>query len=213
MLQLITDAVTPTDVYIQAAQAMVGGCRWVQIRMKDAPDAGVLEAARLIAPHMHALGGTLLADDRVELVAANRDLFDGVHVGKSDMPPAEARRMLGPDAIIGATVNTLADILALAPWRDVSYLGMGPYRFTVTKRALAPVLGVEGYGTALAEARRHGFDLPVVAIGGIQPEDVALLATTGICGVAVAGAITHAGDPEAATARFVEAIDRYIIRN
>lgn len=209
MLQLITDATTPEGVFEQAASALVGGCRWIQIRMKGAPDDVITEAARLISPHVKALGATLLLDDNVGLVAANPQLFDGVHVGRNDMPPAEAHRILGPGAIIGATVNSLADILALSPWDDVNYLGMGPYRFTTTKANLAPTLGVSGYGVTLAEARRHGFALPVVAIGGITPADLPLLAPTGVAGVAVSGAVNHAPDPVEAMRTFVAGVRQY----
>ena len=127
---------------------------------------------------------------------------DGVHLGKTDMAPTEARRLLGPDFIIGGTANTFADIEQLTA-AGVNYIGLGPFRFTTTKQNLSPILGLAGYQALLAQVRAAGLAVPIVGIGGIVLADVPALLATGLHGVAVSGAITHAADPVAAATSFV----------
>lgn len=203
-LQFITDGIDADETTRQALAAIEGGCRWVQIRMKDADDAEVLDAARHIIPFARKHGATVVLDDRVHLVAESG--ADGVHIGKEDMPPAEARRILGTDKIIGVTVNSLEDILSVDK-RLIDYMGMGPFRFTTTKKKLAATLGIDGYQRILSDARNRGFDTPVVAIGGITLGDVPELMTTGINGIAVSGAISRAENPTEATRHFMELLN------
>ncbi len=117
----------------------------MQLRMKDAPDRAVAEVAEMLLVPVHACGGVLIVDDRVEVAA--RVGADGVHLGRDDISPAEARAIMG-DAIIGATANT-ADHIMEAVAAGVDYIGLGPFRYTATKKRLAPVLGAEGYRTVL----------------------------------------------------------------
>lgn len=202
-LQYITTGATPAEIAREVASFLCGGGRWVQLRMKDASDRAVMEAAEMLLTPIHACGGVLLIDDRVEVAA--RVGADGVHLGRDDMPPAEARTVMG-DAIIGATANT-ADHIKAAVEAGVDYIGLGPFRYTATKKRLAPVLGAEGYREVLSSC---GVGIPpVVAIGGITPDDMETLAATGVWGVAVAGAIAHSADPVAATGRFVELTQKY----
>lgn len=203
-LQFITDGMDADETTRQALAAIEGGCRWVQIRMKDADDAEVLDAARRIIPFARKHGATVVLDDRVHLVAESG--ADGVHIGKEDMPPAEARRILGTDKIIGATVNSLEDILSVDR-RLIDYMGMGPFRFTTTKKKLAATLGIDGYRRILSDARNRGTDTPVVAIGGITLGDVPELMTTGINGIAISGAISRAENPTEATRHFMELLN------
>ena len=137
-----------------------------------------------------------MIDDHVELVA-ELDV-DGVHLGKNDMPPAEARRLLGEKYIIGATANTIEDIRALAV-QDVDYIGLGPYRFTETKRNLSPVLGIEGYRRIMEACRAEGIEHPVVAIGGITIDDLQPLMDAGVSGIALSGTILNAPSPRETT--------------
>lgn len=202
MLQFITDSPTPEGTARQALQALEGGCRWIQIRMKDATDEGIVRAAEMILPLSREYGATLIIDDRVEIV--QRTGADGVHLGKGDMHPTEARRILGKDKILGATVNTLADIKSL-PLEDIDYLGAGPFRFTVTKKRLSPILGLEGYRELMTELRKFS-DIPVVAIGGITLEDIPSLLDCGVTGIAVSGAISKAENPVQATERLLRKV-------
>ncbi|MDE5749702.1 MAG: thiamine phosphate synthase, partial [Duncaniella sp.] len=210
-LQLITSGESPEEVIRGAREAVEGGCRWVQIRMKDATESEVARVVHELAPLRQSHGIILLVDDHVGL-AARTECIDGVHVGKRDMPVAEARRLLGPSKILGATANTTADLIAAA--RDgADYIGLGPYRFTTTKKNLSPVLGLDGYRRILYECRADGVGLPVTAIGGILPEDVTPILATGVSGIAVSGAILHAPDPRRATEEFVTKINQSHIYN
>ncbi len=199
-LQYITQGSSADRCIAGACAALAGGCRWVQLRMKEASADEIVAVGRRLAALCHRAGATFLLDDHVELVATTG--ADGVHVGRNDMPVAEARRTLGPGYIVGATANTFDDIATAAAAR-ADYIGLGPFRFTTTKKNLSPVLGLAGYGRIMAECRRAGIDLPVVAIGGIETTDVEPLCGTGVHGVAVSGAIAGATDPVAATADFI----------
>lgn len=198
-LQFITHPVSDGGVCAGASAALAGGCRWVQLRHKDAtPEELAAEACR-IAEMCDKSGAVFIIDDHVGLVAPSG--AHGVHLGKNDMPVAEARAILGPSKIIGATANTFADIEAAA--RDgADYIGLGPFRFTTTKKNLSPMLGLEGYRAILGQCREAGISLPVVAIGGITDADIPAIMAAGACGIAVSSSILSAADPVAATARF-----------
>lgn len=178
-----------------------GGCRWVQLRMKDADYDQLRASAEEIIPLCKEYDAILVIDDNVKLVEELR--VHGVHLGKEDMPPREARELLGPHAIIGVTANTADDILAMRGI-DVDYVGLGPFRFTSTKKRLSPTLGVEGYRSVMESVRAAGCELPVVAIGGITIEDIPAIMAAGVQGVAMSGAIINADDPAEYTARVLE---------
>ena len=202
MLQLITDSPTAEGTAGQALAALRGGCRWVQVRMKYASDEEVEKAIDLILPHCRETGATLIIDDRVEL--AKRTGADGVHLGKNDMHPLDARAILGPDKIIGATVNTIEDIDNL-DLEAIDYLGIGPFRFTTTKKRLAPTLGLDGYREIMTQLRKRS-GIPAVAIGGITLADIPQIMATGVSGIAISGAINRAADPSTATRQIMKSI-------
>jgi thiamine-phosphate pyrophosphorylase len=133
----------------------------------------------------------LIINDNVEL--AKTIGSDGVHLGKSDMNPADARKILGENVIIGGTANTFEDIERLAK-QNVNYIGLGPFRFTSTKKNLSPVLGLEGYENILKQCRANGIRIPVIAIGGITVADVNTLTSIGLYGIAVSSAINLSTD-------------------
>ena len=177
-----------------AKMALEGGCKWIQLRMKDATDDEVRSVAAEIQPLCKQNEAIFLLDDRVELA---RELHaDGVHLGKNDMPVDEARRVLGEEFIIGGTANTFEDIERLAS-QGADYIGCGPFRFTTTKKNLAPVLGLEGYRDIIEKMRRAGIDIPVVAIGGITAADIDDILATGVKGIAVSGSVLTAENPVA----------------
>ena len=177
-----------------AKMALEGGCKWIQLRMKDATDDEVRSVAAEIQPLCKQNEAIFLLDDRVELA---RELHaDGVHLGKNDMPVDEARRVLGEEFIIGGTANTFEDIERLAS-QGADYIGCGPFRFTTTKKNLAPVLGIEGYRDIIENMRRAGIAIPVVAIGGITASDIDDILATGVKGIAVSGSVLTAENPVA----------------
>ena len=179
--------------YLQGAlMALQGGCRWIQLRMKQATDDEVAQVADRLMPLCREAGAVFLLDDRVELA---RSLgADGVHLGKNDMPVSEARQLLGAECIIGGTANTFEDIQELHR-QGADYIGCGPYRFTQTKEKLAPTLGMEGYRDLLARMRTEGISLPLVGIGGITCEDIPTLMDLGMDGIALSGSVLNAPQP------------------
>lgn len=200
-IQFITHE-TETVGYVEGARmALEGGCRWIQLRMKDASDDEVREAAAEIKPMCKAHDAIFLLDDRVEL--AKELKADGVHLGKNDMPVDEARRVLGEEFIIGGTANTFEDIERLAR-QGADYIGCGPFRFTTTKKNLAPVIGIEGYRDIIEKMEAAGIDLPVVAIGGITADDIDDILATGVRGIAVSGTVLRAENPVAMMKQIIQ---------
>lgn len=204
MLQYISHF-TPQISYAEGIRmALEGGCRWIQLRMKDAPAEEIIACAEEVLPLCRRHGAKFLLDDHVELV---RQLgADGVHLGKNDMPVDEARKILGPDIIIGGTANTIDDIIRLHK-QGADYIGCGPFGFTTTKKNLSPILGLDGYKSIVLKMKELGIDLPIVAIGGITVEDIPAVMETGVSGIALSGAILGAPDPVEMTARIIETID------
>ena len=191
--------------YLDSIQlALEGGCRWIQLRMKDAADDEVrpiaVEAQKLCR-HYNA---KFIIDDRVALV---RELgADGVHLGKNDMPIREARQILGPDYIIGGTANTFEDAKAHYE-ASADYIGCGPFRFTTTKQKLAPVLGLDGYRHIIQQMRAANINIPIVAIGGITKDDIPAILQTGITGIALSGTVLRADDPIAEMKHIINIIN------
>lgn len=192
MLQFITHPSEHYSIAEEAQMAIEGGCRWIQLRIKDASDDEVRQVAMEIIRMCRETETFLIIDDRVELV--NELKVSGVHLGKNDMDPLEAREILGPHAIIGITANTAKDIIRYKG-KDVDYVGLGPFRHTTTKKNLSPVLGIEGYASVVSQVRQAGVELPIVAIGGITIDDIDAIMATGVNGIAVSGAIINAPDP------------------
>lgn len=192
--------------YIEGIRmALEGGCRWVQLRMKEADEAAFLSTAQEAVALCRSYHARLILDDRVEMV--KRVGADGVHLGRKDMPADEARTLLGPDLIIGGTANTIDDVRRLHR-QGVDYIGCGPYRFTTTKQRLAPVLGLEGYRAIVEAMRRENILLPVVAIGGITRADLLPVLQTGVSGVAISGGILDAEQPDEETKAILRILEQ-----
>lgn len=205
MLMFITH---PSDRYSIAEEVQMvleGGCKWIQLRLKDASDEEFRQTALEIIPMCRENEAFLVFDDRVEL--AMEMGVHGVHLGKNDMDPLQARETMGAEAIIGVTANTAADITRMRGW-DVDYVGLGPFRFTTTKQKLSPVLGTEGYTEIVTAVRDAGIMLPIVAIGGITIADIPSLMATGVNGVAMSGAIINAPDPVAYTREVLASLEQ-----
>lgn len=205
-LQFISHYTEEVSYLEGCRMALEGGCRWIQLRVKGAPDEEVFPLAIQVQRLCKEHDAVFLIDDRVALVKEIG--ADGVHLGKNDMPVSEARQLLGEEYIIGGTANTMDDICALIG-QGVDYIGCGPFRFTTTKEKLSPLLGAEGYRKLLEAMEEQQLTTPLVAIGGITLEDLPLLRSVGVKGVAASGAILHAPDPVAATRQWVDII-KYI---
>ena len=180
--------------YVDSARiALEGGCRWIQLRMKDANDTLMEETALIIQKMCKDCGATFIIDDNVSLT--KKINADGVHLGKNDMPIAEARKILGDKFIIGGTINSFDDILQHLQGATPDYFGCGPFRFTSTKKNLAPILGYEGYKNILTKMRENNINIPLIAIGGICKDDISKLLDCGINGIALSSSILNAENP------------------
>ncbi len=201
MIQFITHSNNRYGYVDGARLALEGGCRWVQLRMKEATEAEFMAAAAEIGRLCKEHGATFVLDDHVEWV--EKTGADGVHLGKNDMPIDEARKILGSDKIIGGTANTFEDVERLYR-QGADYIGCGPFRFTTTKKNLSPVLGLEGYQHIVDQMKSHGINLPIVAIGGILESDIKSILATGVSGIAVSGGILNAENPAEEMQRFLK---------
>ena len=203
MIQFITHSNNRYGYVDGARLALEGGCRWVQLRMKEATEAEFMAAAAEIGRLCKEHGATFVLDDHVEWVENTG--ADGVHLGKNDMPIDEARKILGSDKIIGGTANTFEDVERLYR-QGADYIGCGPFRFTTTKKNLSPVLGLEGYQHIVDQMKSHGINLPIVAIGGILESDIKSILATGVSGIAVSGGILNAENPAEEMQRFLKLV-------
>lgn len=199
-LQFITHQTELYSYFESARMALEGGCKWIQLRMKEAPLEEVEAVALQLKPICKEHEAILIIDDHVELVKKLE--VDGVHLGKNDMPISQARQILGEAFIIGGTANTFEDVVQYYR-AGADYLGIGPYRFTTTKKNLSPVLGLEGYATILSQMKEAHIELPVVAIGGITYEDIPDILRTGVNGIALSGTILRAENPVEETRRIL----------
>jgi thiamine-phosphate pyrophosphorylase len=180
--------------------ALAGGCRRIQLRMKDASPDEVEKTGLLVKTLCEKYGAELYIDDHVE--ACKNIRATGVHLGKTDMPPREARQLLGDGFIIGGTANTFEDIQRLHS-EGVDYIGLGPFRFTTTKKNLSPIIGLSGYRQIMERCKEHRINLPVFAIGGITTEDIPDILGTGISGIALSSTILQAHNPIEETKRII----------
>lgn len=205
-LQFITHY-TERYTYLDSAQmALEGGCRWIQLRMKECPLDEIEKTAIKIKEMCQAHNAVFIIDDHVEL--AKSIGADGVHLGQNDMPVAEARDILGQECIIGGTANTFEQIAALAQ-AGADYIGCGPYRYTSTKKNLSPILGLNGYREIVAKMQKRMIQLPIVAIGGITKDDIPPLMQTCLTGIALSGSILRAENPTEEMKIIINQINRY----
>ena len=174
--------------------AVQGGVTIVQLREKTAPTRAFLEEARALKALLAQHGIPLIINDRADIALAVG--ADGVHVGQTDMPVDVLRGLLGPDAIIGLSTTNLTQI-SRADAQLPDYLGLGPLYLQQTKGNASTPLGVEGFRTLRAATGK-----PVVAIGGLKPDNSAPVLTAGATGLAVVSAIMSAPDPRSAAEDF-----------
>ena len=189
--------------------ALAGGAACVQVREKKLPDRRLLDRARTVVEAAHQAGALVIINDRPDVAALAG--ADGVHVGQDDLPPGAARRVVGPERIVGQSTHSLEQALAAAE-AGADYVGCGPMFQSQTKpqpRVPGPALCAEvARGVGLPRSREHLSlrGLPVMAVGGITPEHAGEVLAAGAAWLAVSGAVCGAEDPEAETRRLVEAL-------
>ncbi len=192
MLQFISHFTEHYSYIDSIRMALDGGCRWIQLRMKDATTRQLYDTALDVLPLCHTLGARLIINDRLDVALAVK--ADGVHLGQNDLPVAKAREIAGNNFIIGGTANTFNQVKEHAE-AGADYVGVGPFRFTTTKQGLAPILGLDGYRHIVSRIKEDKIKIPIIAIGGITLNDIPALIKTGISGIALSGSILHSSDP------------------
>ncbi len=170
--------------------AVIGGVTMVQLREKTASTRAFMEKAEAVQDAIRGKGIPLIINDRVDVALAVD--ADGVHLGSDDMPYEKARSILGREAIIGVSVETLEEAEEMSG-SGVDYFGVSPIFATGTKPDHAPPLGLEG----LRKIRKHVSE-PLIAIGGVDVDNAADVIAAGADGIAVVTAITLANDPKTA---------------
>lgn len=206
-LYLVTDSelAGERDIVDIVAAAVKGGVTMVQLREKQASTREFVEKGIRLKALLEPLGIPLIINDRLDVALACD--ADGVHIGQSDMPYSVARRMLGPDRIIGLSVEN-QDELKAANGLDVDYLGISPVFKTPTKTDTAPAFGLDGFELAV-KASVH----PCVGIGGLNSSNVTELFARGAAGVAVVSAIISAPDVRKAAEELNELIWKQVNSN
>src|SRR4051794_7122255 len=200
-LYLLADAgLAPADELARiVAQAIRGGVTAVQLRAKIATTLELLELARTLIGVCREANVPLIVNDRVDVaLAAEADGAHVGHIGEEDLSPHDARRLLGPQAIVGVSVGTPQEA-HMATSQGASYVSAGPMFATATKSNAGPAAG-----EALLRSVRAATRVPLVVIGGITPLRSAGLFAAGADGVCVGAAILRAADPEAAARAFFE---------
>jgi len=199
--QFVSQGNTPAAHLFYIQLALEGGCRWIQLRLKNQTREQILEAGRITRQLCDSYQATFILNDHLHLALEVGS--DGVHLGLKDLSIQVARQTLGDAAIIGGTANTATDV-RMRVAQGVDYIGLGPYRYTTTKLGLSPVLGLMGYrkilqdigvNSPVAASNNNCLDFPpIYAIGGILEHDVPAIFKTGVNGVAVSGYLSRQVD-------------------
>lgn len=198
-LHVLTDLDAPAHPLDVVNDALDAGAPVIQVRAKGLDDRALLALAEAIVARCHRVGATCLIDDRVDIVLACG--ADGVHIGDRDLPVAVARRLLGPEAIIGATARDPESGRARVE-AGADYLGVGPTYATATKEGLPDPIGPAGVAAVAAAVA-----VPVIAIAGIALDRVPEVMAAGVHGIAVVGAVSRADEPGRATVDLLAAIE------
>ncbi|QZE15645.1 thiamine phosphate synthase [Halosquirtibacter laminarini] len=200
-LQFITHGKTADEILEQVASVLHGGGRWIQFRMKEIDNDSFISIAKEIKKMTDKYDATFIINDHVSV--AKEIGASGVHIGMNDTSPAKAREILGDSFIIGGTANTLTTIKEIE--QHVDYIGLGPYRYTSTKKNLSAILGLDGYKRIYDEW--SGWQqTPIVAIGGIEYNDLSPLLSSSIQGIAVSSSIIKSKTITKETLKWIQKI-------
>ncbi len=202
-LYLVTDRAMAGKRSLEAvvAEAVAGGVTAVQLREKDLPARDFVGCAMALKKRLAPLGVPLIINDRVDVALAAG--ADGVHLGQGDMAYEHARKILGPDAVIGLSVETIEQAEA-ANRLDADYIGLSPVFSTPTKTDVTTSLGLDGV-RRIQEITSH----KTVAIGGINSDTIKDVLEAGADGIAVVSAVMAAESPRDAARELAEIIRKY----
>lgn len=184
----ISQGKSPEEHIANIQTVCEAGIELVQLRMKEISEQDFLNTAKQAKEICQAHGSKLIINDNIEVAKAVAAY--GIHLGKEDRSPLKAREVLGNQVIIGGTANTLEDCQKLIKHK-VDYIGLGPFRFTETKKKLSPILGIEGYQNIIKTLRNQGHSIPIYAIGGIALADFDEIFEAGVYGIAVSSLFSN----------------------
>jgi len=193
------------DLAALGREVVAGGATLVQLRDKHGSTRRMIEETRAIKAALASSGVPLLVNDRVDVALAGG--ADGVHVGQDDMPVAEARRLLGPSAVIGLSIKTLAEA-EVAPLEALDYVCVGGVFVTTSKDNVKAPIGIAGLKKLLALFRARAPKFPVCAIAGIDETNAGEVVSAGADGVAIISALSLAPDPAGAARRLRGIVDQ-----
>jgi len=196
-LQYISQGDTVESQLVNIHDALDAGCKWVQLRFKNATKEDWYSVAREVQIACQKNDAIFIVNDYVE--RAKELNADGVHVGLDDMSISDIRIVLGQDKIVGGTANTYENVIQRIE-EGCDYIGLGPLRKTTTKKKLSPILGFDGYKEIYSQLEKN--ITPIVAIGSVTDADIEELMQIGLFGVAVSGQITEAKDKTELVKRF-----------
>jgi thiamine-phosphate pyrophosphorylase len=197
-LHVVTDARAGRDPLAVVAGALAGGAPVVQVRAKGGTDRELYDFALRVAGLCAAAGALCVVNDRPDVALAVG--AGGTHLGAGDLPVDAARRVIGPDHVVGGTAREPVSARELVA-QGASYLGVGPAFATTTKNGLPGPLGAAGIAAVAAAV-----DVPVIAIGGVTAARVPELLAAGVHGVAVVAAVSDAADPARAVRELIAAL-------
>jgi len=197
------------DLVALARSVAAGGATMVQLRDKRGETRAMIEAARAIKRALTPLAVPFIVNDRVDVALAAE--ADGVHVGPEDIAVADARALLGADAIIGLSVKTV-DAAEAAPVALIDYAGVGGVYATLSKEQKSAPIGTEGFARVAAALRARAPALPICGIAGIDAGNAAAVIGAGADGVAVISALSLVPDPAAAARGVREVVDAMLAK-
>ena len=166
----------------------LAGVRCIQLRIKNKPKKEILPIAKEAREICTSFGAQLIINDFPEIAAAVG--ADGLHLGKEDISICEARKIVGDACMIGGSANAIEDLISISE-SGANYIGLGPLRYTATKKNLSSTLGFGGIRMIMQQFQTKKYNIPVIAIGGIVATDIPELMNIGFHGAAVSGALFH----------------------
>ena len=187
-LYYISQGKNPEEHLKNIQKVCEASCKLVQLRVKKSTEETDTSIAKEAKKICESFGAKLIINDNVKITKDVK--ADGVHLGKNDMSIRAAKKILSNEFIIGGTANTLEDCVSLIK-QGVDYIGLGPFRFTRTKKKLSPTLGINAYKKIISTIKNKGYQLPIYGVGGIITTDFKDLYKSGIFGIAVSGLISN----------------------
>lgn len=206
-LLYISQGKDPSEHIVNIRRMLDGGCKWVQLRIKNITAEELLPYADKAKIYCEEYQADFSINDYPE-VARDVEAW-GLHLGLQDIAVDEARTITGGNIKIGGTVNTIEDVRQRIK-EGVDYLGLGPLRFTKTKQNLSPVLGFEGVNELMEFININDYKLPVIVVGGVIKPDVRDLLNSGVYGVGIATELTSADFPEDIISKIKEDINEAV---